>query len=653
MTDSLTVDGETHLITENRDEFGRSAGFAYSKNGVAACAEKYGYAADGRLSSAAFNHGGEWKTFGYNYLPGTHLLQSLSMPNGMTFTQQYEPQRDLLTGMEYNRGETAVVQRYYTYDALRRPLTRQQNRQGGTRSDSFTHNNRSELTAATLGTTEYAYAYDNIGNRKSAQEDAETATAYTANNLNQYTAEGSFTPAYDADGNQTLVQTSTGIWSVIYNAENRPTQFTRSNADGTTTRITCAYDFMGRRATKKVETIAADAGATTSLHQRYLYRGYLQIACCDLTRENHPHLWFINWDPTHPVATRPLALRKDATWYTYGWDLTKNICEVFGADGLIKTTYSYTPYGAVSAEGTANQFIQWSSEFHDEELGLVYYNYRHYNPAVGRWLGRDIIPEETGKAVYLAFGNNPANNWDVLGMIEDKQFHFEESSCTLTLNVKIKIKYNDEKKYNAVWSESSRAKFWADLKGNIESLFNSSQYKLIPTQTQQSPSSSIFAQNQSFCKKCPCPKGVELRLELHQVASGENDWSLKAYAGTSRQGDKFRPASSGVGFPTSGVLYSDSNLPTGNKQQVPSAHEFGHALGLNHPGRGLWFEKGKIYIFGNTPEAYSHAGIDVNGNTVNGAVDLMGQGMGLRPFYFALWQENMNGRYQNCTYDMK
>ena len=33
-TDSLLADGVTHLITELRDEFGRSVGYTYAKNGV-------------------------------------------------------------------------------------------------------------------------------------------------------------------------------------------------------------------------------------------------------------------------------------------------------------------------------------------------------------------------------------------------------------------------------------------------------------------------------------------------------------------------------------------------------------------------------------------------------------------------------------------
>ena len=112
------------------------------------------------------------------------------------------------------------------------------------------------------------------------------------------------------------------------------------------------------------------------------------------TRSHHPSLWYITWDPTQQNATRPLALQKNGTWYTYGWDLTKNICEVYSSSGYIRSSYTYSPYGQVSASGAIEQPIQWSSEFNDTEHGLVYYNYRHYNPVDGRWMGRDIIFRE-------------------------------------------------------------------------------------------------------------------------------------------------------------------------------------------------------------------------------------------------------------------
>ena len=222
----------------------------------------------------------------------------------------------------------------------------------------------------------------------------------------------------------------------------------------TNTDIECAYDHMGRRATKKV---TVDGGIP--LHQRYLYRGYLQIACCDLTRSNHPALWFITWDPTQPIATRPLAIQKDGTWYSaptrlasqgsrsqvcsrlgvwllksqpaYGWDLTKNICELYGSNGYIRTAYSYTPYGEIteSANGVY-QPIQWSSEYNDTEPGLVYYNYRHYNPMDGRWIGRDKV-REIGSTNLYGFTFNKLYVYDYLGLLTDEELY----EC-ININVK-------------------------------------------------------------------------------------------------------------------------------------------------------------------------------------------------------------------------
>ncbi len=58
------------------------------------------------------------------------------------------------------------------------------------------------------------------------------------------------------------------------------------------------------------------------------------------------------------TATCPLAIQKDATWCTYDWDLTKNICEVYGQHGYICTAYTYTPYGQVTAEGDVEQRVK-------------------------------------------------------------------------------------------------------------------------------------------------------------------------------------------------------------------------------------------------------------------------------------------------------
>ena len=301
---------------------------------------------------------------------------------------------------------------YQSCDALGRPVTRTQRR--GTepaRSDSFSYNGRNELAAATLGAAPYGYSYDNIGNRKTARKPA-GELAYAANELNQYTgieenAEAPFAPQYDASGNQTLIRTSTGIWTVAYNAANRAVSFT--SRDGATV-VECGYDYQGRRYMKKV----TQNGTVTS-HERYLYRGYLQIAALDML-DSRNVLRTLLWDPLEPTATRPLALAQDASLYCYGMDFNKNVTEVFDAQGNVAAAYDYSPYGQAASTGDLVQPVQWSAEMHDEDFALIYYNYRYYNPRDGGWINRDPIAEQGGWNLYAFLGNSTQDKFDTFGL---------------------------------------------------------------------------------------------------------------------------------------------------------------------------------------------------------------------------------------------
>ena len=284
-------------------------------------------------------------------------------------------------------------------------------------NDSFGYNSKSELTSASLGNENFAYDFDEIGNRETASE-AGTATNYSANALNQYSAVGDFVPEYDADGNATLVKTATGTWSVSCNGENRPIRF--ENA-GTQTVVECGYDSLGRRFEKKV-TVAG----TLVLHERYVYDGYLQIAAFDVSTdsagtESYALKHVVFWDPAEPTATRPLALNVlgDQVYFPTV-DLTKNVCELVDFYGNTAATYDYAPFGNVSAASPSGSAVpanplQWSSEICDSELDLVYYNYRHYSPADGRWISRDPIQEQGGLNLYAFCGNNSLKQVDYLG----------------------------------------------------------------------------------------------------------------------------------------------------------------------------------------------------------------------------------------------
>ena len=66
-------------------------------------------------------------------------------------------------------------------------------------------------------------------------------------------------------------------------------------------------------------------------------------------------------------------------------------------------------------DSQGRRYFQWSSEFYDSELDLVYYNFRHYSPSLGRFLSRDPIEEQGGLNLYAFVGNCPVKLVDFLG----------------------------------------------------------------------------------------------------------------------------------------------------------------------------------------------------------------------------------------------
>ena len=214
--------------------------------------------------------------------------------------------------------------------------------------------------------------------------------------------------------------------------------------------VKCDYDFMGRRVFKKVisgnSTVISHhppPQTLSAIARRACYAclpsqsGNAAEAGCDLTRTAHPYLWLITWDPTQPIATRPLAIQKDGTWYTYGLDLTKNVCEVFGSTGYIATTYTYSPYGSVTTTGSVTQPVQWGSEIKDEYLGFTYYIYRYYNKLDCRWISRDFLSEKSDKNLYIYIRNNPSLSIDIKGLrwvpLGNGKNHYKATSNNDTL----------------------------------------------------------------------------------------------------------------------------------------------------------------------------------------------------------------------------
>lgn len=285
----------------------------------------------------------------------------------------------------------------YGYDALGRRTAKNDER--------YFHNVRGELVLATNVATgaEFAYRYDDIGNRIWSRELGTNCT-YAANELNQYTdvVRGGVAEhlAFDPDGNQTNVVTGTGVWAVEYNGENRPVRWTRLS-DGNS--ISMAYDRMGRRISKNGET--------------FVYDGYLNVGNTV-------------WDPTEPVATRPLVSCGDDGTVAYLFhDGNKNVVDEVWPEELKSVTYE--PFGKCLELDYSRVTTPWrySSEYDDSLLGLLYYNSRFLNSRIGRWNSGDAIGEMGGENLYCFCLNSPEDKTDSLGF----QSNCTESELTTTL----------------------------------------------------------------------------------------------------------------------------------------------------------------------------------------------------------------------------
>lgn len=389
-------------LTYTYDTAGRRTAMS-AGNGTATFANAaYTYDAMGRIATV----GNSADTLTYSYVPGTGMVASSSW-------------------------QTATVNTAYTYDSYKRltniavnntsvygyTLNDKNQRTGATLPDgrtwSYSYDTLGQLTgavkrdSANTQLADLSYLYDQIGNRTSATEN-NTTTTYTSNLVNQYTQIASQVPTYDADGNMT----SYNGWTYTWNGENRLVA-----AENSDTRLEFSYDYMGRRLEKKVygKGLLTLYDWSLEKHRKFIYDGYKLIAEFDALASDTQLASYL-WQPTGLDV--PLMRIADNTQTYYIADGNKNIIALKDSSGADVSTYAYTPFGSLEnpADGDENPF-RFSSEYADDETGLVYYNYRYYSPQLGRWTKRDPIEEQGGSNLYALLNNNSINFMDKNGEI--------------------------------------------------------------------------------------------------------------------------------------------------------------------------------------------------------------------------------------------
>jgi len=247
---------------------------------------------------------------------------------------------------------------------------------------------------------------------------------------------------YDADGNLT----ADGRWTAyVWDGENRLIEMRRDTGTptGARQRLTFEYDPLGRRTRKTYFT----HNGTNWVEQRdttYLHDGWNLVGELDANNANatlRTYVWGTDLSGTKTGAGGVGGLLWVNNAQSTGgmptgiqfvaYDGNGNVAGLFAAsDGSNTARYEYGPFGeplrSTGPLAAANP-VRWSTKVTDDETGLVYYGYRYYCSATGRWPNRDPINElgfklltrsrgafNSGeeKNLYAFVGNNPVSRFD-------------------------------------------------------------------------------------------------------------------------------------------------------------------------------------------------------------------------------------------------
>jgi len=280
---------------------------------------------------------------------------------------------------------------------------------------------RAEL--AVNNTTALWQAVTNIGvlNNGSSPDIVTTNLSYL------FVPASATTLLYDPDGNLT----NDGHFSYVWNSENQLTSIASlTNTPAESKRkLTFDYDALGRRIRAGVSRWTNNTWLVTSSN-KFIYDGWNLVAELNATNNTlvRSYVWGLDLSNTERDAGGVGGL----LWVNDASTLGSNSTHCVAHDGNGNVTalvdagsgnetarYEYGPFGDLTqANGLmarANP-IRFSSKYHDDATGLIYYGYRFYSPLLQRWLNRDPLGEEGGLNLYGFVANDPINAVDPLGL---------------------------------------------------------------------------------------------------------------------------------------------------------------------------------------------------------------------------------------------
>lgn len=363
----------------------------------------YHYDVRGRLERLTDERGSNIVVYAYD-TAGRMALKTLG--NGVYTTYTYDPAGQLLDLFNHKPDGSVLSRFQYTYDSRGRRATMTTTYGAGDPRTSLAGLWRYDYddTGQLIGWTapwgrRVDYTYDALGNRLNVRDNG-TNTAYTVNNLNQYTQVGSTAYQYDADGNLTNKVAPEGATAFSWSAENKLNVVTALALD-----LQNSFDAVGNRVR------VADAGTV----KEYVLD---QFRLGNVVGE-YRH------GQTRPIAvfnhTGGLSSRRTETitdFYAFG--SLSSTSELVADANEISAAYAYLPFGELlfSSETATNQFrFAGGLGVSADSSSLAYMRARHYDTAIGRFLSPDPLGLNGGDVnLYRYAANNSPNRVDPTGL---------------------------------------------------------------------------------------------------------------------------------------------------------------------------------------------------------------------------------------------
>lgn len=225
-----------------------------------------------------------------------------------------------------------------------------------------------------------------------------------------------------------------------------------------------------------------------------------------------------------------------------------------------------------------------------------------------------------GRSLYAAYF--VPNHADPFGTLT-----WDVNPCRINMTYTLGITWSGN------WTADRKESYMRSLRNSIQNQWSNHRFHIYPEKS---------------C--CPCyNEGWNASIDV-KVVEGSGDNNVTAVANPQNPNGTWPFVGSWVrpGPPGSGSAQLDEADPFQRPDipQVPAAHEFGHMLGIQHPGHNITGSDGMPISPNDGPE-YTHQGLDEQGNPV-GPTDLMGQGNNMRPFYFQNWADELDRRYPEC-----